>query len=142
MTNKPKDSIESFRELKNRSMCLIPVNKAGLVCHEYDYCKCDINSLIEKIEALEKEAARKKMIADEVSKIRKECKESCDKVYYRNKELEARERRLVECLKTTNQHVIELLEWSEIDKDVAHVWANAEDGMYKAKQCLKELGEK
>jgi len=43
---------------------------------------------------------------------------------------------LIKSLSETNQHVIELLEYSEIYKEVAHVWANAEDGMYKAREVL------
>jgi len=44
---------------------------------------------------------------------------------------------LINTIKILNQNIIELLEYSEVDKDVEHVWLNAENEMYKAKELIK-----
>jgi len=46
---------------------------------------------------------------------------------------------LVTMLEITQQHVCELLEYSEIDKDVAHVWNNASLSLIETRKFLKEL---
>lgn len=44
----------SIEELKTRSCCLVPNEKARsdgwlVTCHENDYCKCDINVLLSQL---------------------------------------------------------------------------------------------
>ena len=56
---------EVINEFKKRACCLIPNEKSRnkgfiVTCHEYDFCGCEVEALINKIEELEKKLQEKK----------------------------------------------------------------------------------
>ena len=50
--------------------------------------------------------------------------------------LEKDNAQLLKHLKKCRQHIIELLEYSEVDKDLEHVWLNAENDKDRATEYL------
>ncbi len=54
-TNRATSMIEAIRKRRARTACLMPTgeSEAVLTCHEYDFCSCDIDTLLSHVETLE-----------------------------------------------------------------------------------------
>lgn len=50
----PEEVNEHIKSLRLESCCLTPSSNSthGMICHEYDFCGCDIKLLINEIQAL------------------------------------------------------------------------------------------